>query len=437
MNRMKPIIKLVLLVALACASIDSFAGPAIESWKTQKGTKVLFIAAPQIAMLDARVTFDAGSARDGVRKGLASATNQLLVEGAGTYDADMFSALLGRTGAILENGTRRDMAFMGIRTLTESDNLRASLDLLRLAVTKPRFDESAVARVKAQTIIRMRVASQQPGVIAEQEFYKQLYDNHPYSSPPDGEPRTVEQIEREDLVFFHRSFYVAENALITLVGGIDRKQAELIAEEISSGLAKGTAPPSLPSPEESTVGFFSQDFPSIQSHVRVGALGLKRKDKDYFPLLVGNHVLGGNPLVSILFNEVRAKRGLSYSVYSYFLPLAENGPFLISLQTSGPQKDEAISTVKTALEKFLSEGPSEEELISAKKNLIGSFPLRIDSNKELVNYASMIGFYDLPLDYLEQFPKKIADVTMQDVTDSFRRRVKLQKLVTVIVGPDS
>ena len=434
---MKKIIKCAFLVFIAYTSIDSFAGPAIESWETQKGTRVLFIAAPEIAMLDVRITFDAGSARDGVSKGLASITNQLLLEGAGPYDADTFSVLLGRTGAILENGARRDMAYMGIRTLTEPDNLRASLDLLRLAVINPRFDENAVARVKAQSIIRMRVASQQPGVIAEQEFYKQLYDGHPYGSPPNGEPETVEQIERESLVSFHRSFYVAENALIALVGGIDRKQAELIAEEISSGLAKGAAPPSLPSPKESTVGFFNQEFPSIQSHVRVGAIGLKRKDKDYFPLLVGNHVLGGNPLVSILFNEVRSKRGLSYSVYSYFLPLAEAGPFLISLQTSGPQKEEALSTVKTALEKFLSDGPSDQELISAKKNLIGGFPLRIDSNKKLVNYASMIGFYDLPLDYLDQFPKKIAEVTMEDVIEAFRRRVKLQNLMTITVGPSS
>ena len=260
MNRMTNIIKLTFFVFLAYASIDSFAAPTIESWETQKGTRVLFIAAPEIAMLDVRVTFDAGSARDGATKGLASATNQLLVEGAGPYDADMFSALLGRTGAILENGTRRDMAFIGIRTLTEPDNLRASLDLLRLAVINPRFDENAVARVKAQTIIRMRVASQQPGAIAEQEFYRQLYDGHPYGSPPDGEPETVDQIERESLVSFHRSFYVSENALISLVGGIDRAQAELIAEEISSGLAKGVAPPSLPSPKESTVSFFNQEF---------------------------------------------------------------------------------------------------------------------------------------------------------------------------------
>jgi zinc protease len=436
MNKMKKIFQLGLYVSLAGSTLGCFAGPIIESWTTEKGTKVLFVAAPEIAMLDVRVTFDAGSARDGANKGLASIANQLLVEGAGPYDADMFSDLVGRTGAILEHGTRRDMAFVGIRSLTEPDKLRSSLELLRLAMTSPRFDENAVARVKGQALVRMRLGSQTPSTIVEQEFYRQLYKEHPYGSPPSGKLETVQRIEREALVSFHRSYYVAGNALITLVGDIDRSDAELLAHEISSDLIEGEAPNPLPSAEESMFGIFSQGFPSIQSHVQMGLVGIKRKAEDYFPLLVGNHVLGGNPLVSILFDEVRSKRGLSYSVYSYFLPLSENGPFVISLQTSAHQTDEAISTVKTVLEKFLSDGPSEEQLSSAKNNLIGGFPLRLDSNRELIGYASMIGFYDLPLDYLDQFPKKIANVTMREVIDAFRRRIKLQNLVTVTVGPN-
>ena len=197
----------------------------------------------------------------------------------------------------------------------------------------------------------------------------------------------------------------------------------------------GAAPPALtPVAALGAAQEHRVEFPSIQSHVLIGQPGLKRGDPDYFPLLVGNHVLGGGGLVSILFDEVREKRGLSYSVNSHFSPMSELGPFTASLQTDNSQQDEAVAVLREQLRKFVAEGPTPAALEAAKQNLIGGFPLRIDSNSKIVEYLSMIGFYDLPLDYLNTFAEHVAGVTVESVRSAFKRRLDPAKMVTVIVG---
>ena len=169
----------------------------------------------------------------------------------------------------------------------------------------------------------------------------------------------------------------------------------------------------------------------------MGQPGLYRGDPDYFPLYVGNHILGGSGLVSRLAEEVREKRGLSYSVYSYFYPSRKPGPFTLGLQTRNDQVAEALNVVRNELRKFVTDGPTAEELDDAKKNITGGFPLRISSNKKIVEYITMIGFYDLPLDYLETFTARIQAVTLEDIRDAFRRRLNPDAMVTVTVGGTS
>jgi zinc protease len=150
---------------------------------------------------------------------------------------------------------------------------------------------------------------------------------------------------------------------------------------------------------------------------------------------VGNHILGGGGLVSKLFEEVREKRGLSYTASSYFAPRRDNGPFRASLQTRNDQAEEALTVLQATIAEFIRRGPTGDELESAKKNITGGFPLRIDSNGEISGYLSVIGFYGLPLDYLEQFNRKIEAVTVADIKDAFQRRIHVDKFVTVLVGP--
>lgn len=180
-----------------------------------------------------------------------------------------------------------------------------------------------------------------------------------------------------------------------------------------------------------------EQFPSSQTHIYVGQSGMARHDPDYYALYVGNHVLGGSGLVSTLGEEVRNKRGLSYSVYSYFSPMRVNGPFLMVAQTKNDQADDALRVMRDTLKRFVDEGPSERELEEAKQNLIGGFPLRISSNAKIVEYLAMMAFYDYPLDHLDTLPQKIAAVTVEQVRDAFRRRIDSGAAIAVIVGGDA
>lgn len=428
----------LVVAALVCiAAPAALASPAIQTFETSNGARVLFVEAPEIPIVDVRAVFAAGSARDGGAKGLANLANGLLREGAGELDADAFSERLGATGARLEIGAARDMAYASLRTLADPQNADPALALFTDALARPRFDADAIERLKARVLVSLRHRQQSPARVAEDAFYAAVYPDHPYGSPPDGTETSVAALEREDIIAFHARHYVARNLVVAIVGAVDLERARAIAERVTSALPAGEPAPTLP--DIVLPGGTRQDiaFPSIQSHVRVGLPGMRRGDPDYFPLLVGNHALGGNSLVSILFREIRSKRGLSYSAYSYFLPMARPGPFVAALQTDRSQQREALEVLHDTLATFVADGPPAEDLAAAKQNLIGGFPLRIDSNSKIVEYIAMIGFYDLPLDYLETFADRVAAVTAEQVRDAFRRRVDVSGLVTVVVGrPD-
>ena len=223
--------------------------------------------------------------------------------------------------------------------------------------------------------------------------------------------------------------------MIAIVGAIDRKLAEKISEDIVSSLQNGEKANSLSEVKELNESKnIDIEYPSAQTHILVGQLGVKRGDSDYFSLYVGNHILGGGGMVSRLFEEVREKRGLSYSAYSYFMPMLFKGPFIAGLQTKTNQADEAVSVLLENIRKYIEEGPTQEELIAAKKNIIGGFPLRIDSNSKILNYAVVIGYYKLPLNYLDTFNSNVEEVTIDDIKDAFKRRLSPDKLVIVKVG---
>jgi len=234
---------------------------------------------------------------------------------------------------------------------------------------------------------------------------------------------------------FYQRYYVASNATIAIVGNLDRAQAEQVAKTVIGKLPKGTPAQNLPEvaaiPQQETI---SVEHPSAQTHILLGQPGMKRGDPDYYTLYVGNHMLGGSGLIARLSNEIREKRGLAYSTYSYFLPMQQYGPFQIGLQTRTDQADAALEVVHETVKTFIENGPTAEELTAAKKNITGGFPLRISSNKKILGYVGMIGFYDLPLDYLDTFNEKIQAVTAADIQDAFKRRVKPDKMVTVLVG---
>jgi len=226
---------------------------------------------------------------------------------------------------------------------------------------------------------------------------------------------------------------VANNALVVIVGDLDRPAAETLAERLVGRLPAGEKAPALAAPVALS-GTVRKAYPSTQTHILVGQLGMRRGDPDYFPLYVGNHILGGGGFSSRILKVIRDEHGLAYSAYSYFVPMRVEGPFIMGLQTKNASREQALELLDETLRRFITEGPTAKELNHARKNITGGFPLRIDSNSDIAGYVAMIGFYDLPLDYLQQFNARIEAVTAEQIRDAFRRRIDPDRLVTVMVG---
>jgi len=307
---------------------------------------------------------------------------------------------------------------------------------LRQVVSSPDFSEKAFERKRKQILVGIQQKQQSPGAIARDAFHAAVYGKHPYAFPNEGSVETMQSLELSDVRSFYQSHYVARNAIVIIVGDINKHHAKKLVESLTESLKVGEKVPSIP--EVSTLAAAEQiniNHPSKQMHVLLGQPGVKRGDPDYFPLYVGNHILGGSGLVSQLFKEVREKRALSYSAYSYFSPRREKGPFLAGLQTKADQAEKALTVLQKTIETFTEQGPTEAELEAAKKNITGGFPLRLDSNSKILGYIGMIGFYGLPLGYLETFNDRVGAVTVEQIKSAFQRRLQTDKFITVMVGP--
>ncbi len=430
----------LLAVFAACALWLGVAGlgqamPPIQQWETPNGARVYFVPAPELPMLDVRVVFDAGSARDAAHPGLANLTNALLSAGSADADADAIAARLEDTGAQYGNGVERDMAWVSLRTLADMRYRQPALRVFGQIVTQPSLPEAAFARELKRMQVALRQAQQSPETVAEWAFYQALYGRHPYAHPPEGTAHGLSGVRYGDVQDFYRRYYSARNAVIALVGAVSRAQAETIARDLAAGLPECAAADILPSVAPLAAATSRHiAHPSTQTHVLVGAPGISRDDPDYFALYVGNHAFGGSGLTSKISEEIREKRGLSYSAYSYFLPMRRPGPLQIGLQTRNNQTATALVVLNDTLRTFINDGITEQQLHAAQQNITGGFPLRIDSNKNIVGYIAMIGFYQLPLDYLERFTARVQAVSVAAVREAFKRRVNPERLVTVMVG---
>ena len=415
------------------------AGPVIQHWQTGNGARVYFVPAPELPIVDVQVVFDAGSSRDNGKPGVAALTSNLLSEGVKTADgelnADQIAERFENLGAHFGAGADRDMATVNLRSLTDPALLQPALDTLALVMSRPTFPQGGLERERKRTLIGLQAQDQSPGEIASKTFFTALYGGHPYATQPLGTVDSINKLGRDDIVAHHGRYYVARNAVVAIVGALDRKQAETLAETVVGKLPEGAAPEPLPKVDGLDDAHATKlVHPSAQTHILVGQPGMTRDDPDYFALLVGNHILGGSGLVSRLSDEIREKRGLSYSAYSYFAPMRVKGPFILGLQTRNEQADNALQVLRDTLQKFVEQGPTQAELTAAKQNITGGFALRIDSNGKVADYLALIGFYGLPLDFLDSYTGYVEKVTLEQIKDAFKRRVNPAQMVTVVVG---
>ena len=427
------------VAALLLSATPALATPHIQHWQAKSGAQVYFVEDHGLPMLDVDVGFHAGSAFDSAAKsGVAAMTQNMLNLGSTGLSEDDISRKLADIGAQLGGGFDQDRAGVSLRTLSNPAQRDQALDIMASVLQHPTFPDKVLEREKARLISALKDEKTRPEAIAEKAFAKAVYGDHPYGLQPSGEIATVRKITRRDLVDFYTKHYGAKSAVVAIMGDVTRPEAEAIAEQMTAQLPVGGASEKIP-PVTMHIKASEQRIPhpASQSHILIGAPGVSRTDPDYFTLYVGNYILGGGGFVSRLMNEVREKRGLAYSVYSYFIPMQQPGPFRIGLQTRKQSADEALAIVRETLRKFIEQGPTAQELKAAKEHIIGGFPLRIDSNSKILGYLSMIGFYGLPLTYLDDFPAKVEKVTVADIRDAFKRRVDPDALATVIVGaPD-
>lgn len=422
------------IAALAC-SLAAEAGVKIEHWVAPSGARVYFVETHVLPILDVEVDFSAGTVFDPEGKaGIAQLTHGLLDGGAGDLDEEAISGRLVEIGAQIGGSTENDRSSVTMRTLSYAAEQRAALDVLRLVLTKPTFPEGVLAREKARTVSAIQEADTKPDSIAAKRFAAAIYPGHPYGVS--ATTASVGRITRDDLVTFHREHYVAKRAVVSIIGDVTRAEAERIAQSLTENLPAGTADVALPAVKQPNGDVVKVAHPASQSHIHVGLPAVRRGDPDYYALVVGNYSLGGGGFVSRLMKEVREKRGYAYSVYSYFAPRKLEGPFEIGLQTKREQTGEALKLTNDVLAGFMKSGPTEAELAAAKKNLIDGMALRIDSNAKLLGYLSTIGFFGLPLTYIDDFPAKVGAVTVKAVREAFARHVKPENLVTVIVAGD-
>ncbi|CAG0953039.1 zinc protease [Rhodocyclaceae bacterium] len=427
--------KLLLAVLLAMVATLAQGGAKIEHWTAPSGAQVYFVESRVVPIVDIQIDFAAGGAYAPEDKaGLAGLTHGLLDTGAGELDEEKIADRLADIGARLGGSVDQDRASISLRSLSSAREREAALELMRLVLQQPMFPAAALEREKARSIAGIREADTRPGSIAAKRFAAALYPGHPYGRLPTVE--SVEKITRDDLLAFYRAHYGARRAVVSIIGDLGRAEAEAIAQRLTADLPDAPAGAGLPDTAMPARNTQRVEHPATQAHIHLGLPAVRRGDPDYYALLTGNYILGGGGFVSRLMKEVREKRGYAYSVYSHFQPLQQPGPFQIGLQTKREQASDALKVVEEVLAEFLARGPSEDELKAARRNLADGFPLRIDSNRKLLDHIAVIGFYGLPLNYLDDFPRRIEAVTIAEIRAAFQRHIKPEHLVTVIVAGD-
>lgn len=406
-----------------------------EKWQTANGVQVVFYPAMEVPMLDVSIAFAAGSSYDGPHYGLSSLTSQMLDQGNSGLDASTVAESLADTGAQFNVETSRDMVILNLRTLVNKNALAQSTKTFTQIINHPDFPDEAFDREKKQRLMAIEQGLESPEEIANINFFTALYQQHPYAHPINGTKETINAITQKQVKEFYHHYYLGSNAVLVMVGSIDSQTAHHLADQLTGELPKGKpSAPIVQALQLTQAEQLNTPFPSSQTMIRLGQIGIDHHNPHYFPLMVGNYILGGGSLVSRLAVEVREKRGLTYGVDSQFTPMQGEGPFLISLSTRHAQAKQALDIVQDVLHKYIDNGPGDQELTAAKQYLTGSFPLSLASNRAIASLLLRMTFYHLPDDFLDTYVSRINAVTKDEIKEAFKHQVNPEKLLLVTVG---
>jgi len=416
----------------------------IQHWTLANGARIYLVSTHALPIVDVQVDFDAGSRRDPApQAGLASATSAMVEKGvrAGkngepALDQNALGEAWADLGASFDVSAGTDRTSYSLRTLSAPALLNKAVALASREIGEPAFPDDVWLRERERINAAIKEANTKPATIAGRAFGQDVYGVHPYGQ--EVTEATLARIDTAAMRQRYQQLIVPCRAKLSIVGAVTRAEAEAVATTLLSRLPGPEACTPLPTIAPVAALTAPKDeripFDSAQAHVFIGQPGYPRKDPDHFALNLGNYVLGGGGFVSRLTNEVREKRGLTYSIYSGFAPGLDAGAFRVGFQTRPDQAEEAVKVSRDVLARFVAEGPTESELKAAKDNLIGGFPLLLDSNRKLIGNVANIAWHDLPLDYLDTWTARMNAVTAADVKAAFGRKLQPERMVTVVVG---
>jgi zinc protease len=428
---------------LGCAWASHAAIP-IAHWTQASGAQVYLVESPAIPMVDVQIDFDAGARRDPKNKpGLANlmaANTAYGVKARGTavaLDENGLSDAWADLGASFGGSAGADRLSFGLRTLTYPDLLEKATALAARQLGDAAFPEAPWLRDRPKLMASLKEANTRPATLAGRAFAHAVYGEHPYGA--ESTPESLARISAADMRALHAQALRACSAKVSIVGALNRAQADTLVTQLLAYLPASGCD-ALPAVAEVAPLSAAHEeriaFASAQAHVLIGQPGVKRNTPDFFALTLGNHILGGGGFTARLTEEVREKRGLTYSVYSSFSPGLHAGAFTIGLQTRPDQAQQALALVREVLATFVKEGPTEKELQAAKDNQIGGFALRLDSNRKLLDNVANIAWNNLPLDYLETWTAQVQKLTVEEIRTAFGRALQPDKMVTVLLGAD-
>ena len=415
----------------------------IDQLDSYKGAKAYLVQTKALPMVDIEVSIDAGDRYDPAGKsGLADMTAGLMNYGVkgdkGVLTEAQIADEIADLGANIGLSVGGERVILRIRSLSRKDLRDRAVKLAAAMLSAPTYDPKIVEREKQRTITNLQEAETKPEYVLERRFKKSVYGDYPLADSPSM--KSVAALSTSDLRQFHQQFYRGDRMIVSIVGDVDRAQANEIVQALLKQIPQSGQPiAKLPELQRSPVEPLAQreiqiPFDSQQAHIAMGMTAVARSNPDYFPLLVGNYILGGGGFVSRLMSEVREKRGLAYSVFSYFAPGKDNGIFQAGLQTKNDQASQALDVMSSTIAQFIADGPTPSELVAAQANLVNGYPLRIDNNRKLLDNVSAIAWNDLPLDTMDIWTKQVEAVTLEQVKAAFQKYLAMDRMKIVVLG---
>ena len=409
----------------------------IQRWTTPQGVQVLLTERHENPIIDMAVSFrGAGNASDPDGKSETAAfTAALLTGGTKEMDEETFNAQTNGLAVEIGSGTDNETTTATLRSLNRPDTLKKAVSLFNGALARPRFDEAVFRRNQTQAATVLQQQETKPDFTAARTLARLSYPDHPYGKGAYTTVQSINSITIDDIRAFYRTRYGKNNAVVAIVGDIDRKGADRLVQDALSGLPDlAAASVDVPPVKKHPAQRRDIPFAGEQAQIMLGMPLITRNDPDYYALVVGNYVLGGGGFDSRLMEVLRNQRGDTYGVYSNLTPERQAGMFTIAYSSRKPAARASLAAAQEVIRQFIAEGPTEEEMSQAKANITGSFPLRFDSNAKLLGYLNLIGVYNLPDDYLEAYPKAVAKLTAADVKAAWQKRVRPEDLNIVVVG---